>query len=180
MQHRGTARRRVLIAGGDETLPEAGSEITAGGRAIGTLGSVSGEAGLAMVRIDRVKDALDGGQPILAGSVPLRLPFPAGHGSPSRKRPTPMPDRPGAPSRLAAHAVGAQAWTCWIRLRSRRGNLGYRPRTCAGVARERPDAGRPRVLRGAALAPGGGGLLPHRPDASPEWRMMALLHDAPE
>jgi folate-binding protein YgfZ len=71
MQHRGTARRRVLIVQGDRPLPAPGVEITAGGRAIGTLGSVSGNRGLAIVRIDRVKDALDGGDPIMAGDVPI-------------------------------------------------------------------------------------------------------------
>jgi folate-binding protein YgfZ len=76
MQHRGTARRRVLIVRGEATLPAPGTEITAGGRAIGTLGSVSGNDGLAIVRIDRVKDALDRGEPILAGDVPVALSIP--------------------------------------------------------------------------------------------------------
>src|SRR5690606_27802508 len=40
MQHRGTARRRVVIVEGTGDLPPAGTEITAGGRAIGTLGTV--------------------------------------------------------------------------------------------------------------------------------------------
>src|SRR5690606_16363528 len=59
MQHRGTARRRVLIVHGQAALPAGGAEITAGGRALGALGSVSGKDGLAIVRIDRVKDAMD-------------------------------------------------------------------------------------------------------------------------
>src|SRR5690606_25391943 len=50
MQHRGTARRRVLIASGESALPAPGTEIVAGGKALGTLGSVVGAQGLAIVR----------------------------------------------------------------------------------------------------------------------------------
>jgi tRNA-modifying protein YgfZ len=75
MQHRGTARRRVLIAAGDSEL-ETGAPVTAGGRAIGGLGSALEKGALALVRIDKVKDAMDAGAPILAGDVPLRLSLP--------------------------------------------------------------------------------------------------------
>jgi hypothetical protein len=40
------------------------------------LGSVSGQNGLALVRIDKVKAALDGGLPITAGDVELTLTIP--------------------------------------------------------------------------------------------------------
>ncbi|PYE88482.1 YgfZ/GcvT domain-containing protein [Phyllobacterium leguminum] len=76
MQHRGTARRRVLIATGDAELPGTGTPIMAGGREVGTLGSVSGNKGLALARIDRVKDAMDAGTPILAGDVTVTLAIP--------------------------------------------------------------------------------------------------------
>ncbi|MDN5928040.1 MAG: folate-binding protein YgfZ [Hyphomicrobiales bacterium] len=76
MQHRGTARRRVLIVRGEASLPAPGTEITAGGRTVGTLGSVSGNDGLAIVRIDRVKDAMDIGEPIMARDVPVALSIP--------------------------------------------------------------------------------------------------------
>jgi folate-binding protein YgfZ len=76
MQHRGTARRRVLIAAASGPLPATGTEITADGRTIGTLGTVVGGQGLAIVRIDRVKDALDAGVAIEAGGVPLTLAIP--------------------------------------------------------------------------------------------------------
>ena len=77
MQHRGTARRRILHVRGEAGLPPAGAELTAGGRAIGTLGSVSGKDGIAILRIDRVKDALDAGVPILAGDVGVQVAIPA-------------------------------------------------------------------------------------------------------
>jgi folate-binding protein YgfZ len=75
MQHRGTARRRVLIVSGDALLAP-GSEIVANGRPIGTLGSTSGGKGLAILRIDRVKDALDAGQTIQAGGVAVTVAIP--------------------------------------------------------------------------------------------------------
>jgi len=76
MQHRGTARRRVLIVQSDTALPASGTEITANGRVIGALGTVSGNQGLAIVRIDRVKDAMDAGVPVLAGEAALDLSIP--------------------------------------------------------------------------------------------------------
>lgn len=76
MQHRGTPRRRVLVAKSDAPLPLLGTPVTVGGRDIGTLGSSSGKIGLALVRIDRVKDAIDSGTPILAGEIEIRLELP--------------------------------------------------------------------------------------------------------
>ncbi|TGP21621.1 MULTISPECIES: folate-binding protein YgfZ [unclassified Mesorhizobium] len=77
MQHRGTARRRVLIAAAAGALPATGTEVTVNGRPVGTLGSVSGGRGLAIARIDRVKAALDAGDAIMAGNVPVTLAIPA-------------------------------------------------------------------------------------------------------
>jgi tRNA-modifying protein YgfZ len=77
MQHRGTARRRVLIVSGDRELPPAGADITADGRTIGALGSTAGKTGLAIIRIDRAKDAMDEGTPITAGDATVTLEIPA-------------------------------------------------------------------------------------------------------
>lgn len=77
MHHRGTARRRVLLVSADAPLPAPGTDILANGRSIGTLGSVAGTQGLAIVRIDRVKDAVDGGIVITAADVALSLSIPA-------------------------------------------------------------------------------------------------------
>jgi folate-binding protein YgfZ len=77
MQHRGTARRRVLIVSAEHTLPAPGTELTVEGRPLGTLGSTAGNIGLAIARIDRVKAALDTGQYIMAGTVPVLLAIPA-------------------------------------------------------------------------------------------------------
>ncbi|WP_027057670.1 YgfZ/GcvT domain-containing protein [Mesorhizobium loti] len=77
MQHRGTARRRVLIVQAELALPASGTELTVEGRPVGTLGSIAGATGLAIARIDRVKAALDAGQPILAADVPVTVAIPA-------------------------------------------------------------------------------------------------------
>ncbi len=75
MQHRGTARRRVLIVSGD-ALPASGSEVTAGGKPLGALGSTAGGIGLAILRIDRVKDALDAGAAIEADGQAVTVAIP--------------------------------------------------------------------------------------------------------
>jgi folate-binding protein YgfZ len=75
MQHRGTARRRVLVASGP--LPASGTEVLADGRPVGALGTVVGETGLAVVRIDRVKEAMDAGRPITAGGMAIALQIPS-------------------------------------------------------------------------------------------------------
>lgn len=77
MQHRGTARRRVLIASADAPLPASGTDLTVAGRPIGALGSVGGRTGLAIARIDRVKAAVDAGEAVMAGEVPVTLAIPA-------------------------------------------------------------------------------------------------------
>ncbi|PZM17002.1 YgfZ/GcvT domain-containing protein [Rhizobium tubonense] len=80
MQHRGTARRRVVTVIGDGALPATGTEITSGGKPMGTLGSVSGNHGLAIVRIDRAGEAIAAATPILAGEIAVSLSLPAWSG----------------------------------------------------------------------------------------------------
>ncbi|MHA1164522.1 MAG: CAF17-like 4Fe-4S cluster assembly/insertion protein YgfZ [Alphaproteobacteria bacterium] len=72
MQHRGTARKRIVPARGNAPLTQ-GAKITAGDAAIGMLGSVAGDMGLAMVRLDRVQKAVDEGYPLMAGDVEINL-----------------------------------------------------------------------------------------------------------
>lgn len=68
MEHRGTARSRFLTVTGSTELPERGSEVSAGGTPLGTLGSHQGALGLALLRIDRLQQALAAGhQPVTAG-----------------------------------------------------------------------------------------------------------------
>ncbi|TBA89489.1 CAF17-like 4Fe-4S cluster assembly/insertion protein YgfZ [Rhizobium ruizarguesonis] len=80
MQHRGTARRRVVTVSAATDLPGTGTEITAAGKPVGTLGSVEGGNGLAIVRIDRAGAAMAAGTPLLAGETPVSLVLPAWSG----------------------------------------------------------------------------------------------------
>lgn len=77
MQHRGTARRRIVMATATEALPATGTALTAGDRPVGTLGSVAGSAGLALVRLDRAKAAIDAGIPIRAENADVTLTIPS-------------------------------------------------------------------------------------------------------
>lgn len=77
MQHRGTARRRPVLVTGESALPASGTDLMAGGKPVGTLGSVSGTRGLAIVRIDRAADAMNSGTPITADGVVVTLALPA-------------------------------------------------------------------------------------------------------
>ena len=76
MEHRGTARRRVIIAEAAEPLPVPGTPIAADGKVVGNLVSVSVRCGLALVRLDRAKAALDAGLAMMAGDVALSLTIP--------------------------------------------------------------------------------------------------------
>jgi folate-binding Fe-S cluster repair protein YgfZ len=70
MQHRGTARTRIVkLRNPDGFAAEAGAAVTAGPRVIGKAGSGAGGIGLAIVRLDKLDDALAAGEPVLAGGL---------------------------------------------------------------------------------------------------------------
>ena len=73
MQHRGTARTRTVKIILDGPSPETGSPILAGDKQVGTVGSTADNKGLALVRTDRVTEALAAGLALTAGGLPLRL-----------------------------------------------------------------------------------------------------------
>ncbi|MGH6824289.1 YgfZ/GcvT domain-containing protein [Methyloceanibacter sp.] len=77
MEHRGTARKRIVGVEGEGPLPPEGTDITAGGTSIGTLGSVSGSAGLALLRLDRAEAAEAAGQVLRADEMTVALRIPA-------------------------------------------------------------------------------------------------------
>ena len=88
-QHRGTARTRlvpIIFTGGFRS--EWGVEVKAGDRNIGSVGSTAKDRGIAMLRLDKVADALAAGEPIKAGGLDvvldkpsfLRFPFPGDAG----------------------------------------------------------------------------------------------------
>jgi tRNA-modifying protein YgfZ len=75
MQHRGGARKRVVIVEADAPLVP-GAEIVAGAATIGTVGSVAGQRALALVRLDRAEEAKAKGEPLAAAGVALSIRLP--------------------------------------------------------------------------------------------------------
>ncbi|MBL8568976.1 MAG: folate-binding protein YgfZ [Phreatobacter sp.] len=71
MQHRGTARTRVVPFAYPDHAPMEGIDVMAGGKAVGTMGSAAGGRALAKVRLDRIEDALAAGDAITAGGIAL-------------------------------------------------------------------------------------------------------------
>ncbi|MEA2928816.1 MAG: tRNA-modifying protein YgfZ, partial [Hyphomicrobiales bacterium] len=77
VEHRGTARKRVVPVA-FEFAPEIGVAIMAGDVTVGTMGSsMRGGRGLAMLRLDRVGEAIAAGQPLVAGGLALKAVKPA-------------------------------------------------------------------------------------------------------
>jgi folate-binding Fe-S cluster repair protein YgfZ len=52
---------------------EPGVDVTAGGKVVGKTGTGAQGRGLAMVRLDRVADALAAGETIRAGGLPVEV-----------------------------------------------------------------------------------------------------------
>lgn len=73
MEHRGTARTRAVPVRYEGAAPTQGAPVTAGDRALGTMGSAAAGRGIAFLRLDRVADALSGGEVLSAGGTPIRL-----------------------------------------------------------------------------------------------------------
>lgn len=72
MQHRGTARTRAVQALLD-AAPAPGSEIMAGEKTVGRVGSAAAGTAIALVRLDRAADAKAAGIPLLAGGHEVKL-----------------------------------------------------------------------------------------------------------
>ncbi|MBO1020705.1 folate-binding protein YgfZ [Methylobacterium sp. SD274] len=78
MQHRCTARTRIVpVISRDGEAVTSGADVTAGPRGLGTIGSVSGARGLAMLRLDRLADAVAAGEPVRAGAAILGVEKPS-------------------------------------------------------------------------------------------------------
>jgi folate-binding protein YgfZ len=73
MEHRGTARTRTVRVAVDGFGPEPGADVVAGDRAVGKMGSSADGNGLAILRIDKVGDALKANRTLSAGGVPVAL-----------------------------------------------------------------------------------------------------------
>lgn len=73
MENRGTARTRTMIAASNASFPPAGTEIKAGGKTLGTVGSSANGNAVAIVRVDRVAAANANNDEISAGPAILEL-----------------------------------------------------------------------------------------------------------
>jgi folate-binding protein YgfZ len=73
MEHRGTARTRAVPVRYQGTPPQPGTAIVAGDRPLGTMGSAASGHGIALLRLDRVAEALSRGEALMVEGMPIRL-----------------------------------------------------------------------------------------------------------
>ena len=73
MQHRGTARSRIVPVEAATALPAAGAVVIAGERQSGRIVAASGSRGLALVRLDRATAALAGGSGLSVDGIGLTM-----------------------------------------------------------------------------------------------------------
>lgn len=77
MEHRGSARTRALpvkLLNGFGSL--GGAEVNAGERLLGRIGESVGDRAIALLRLDRLEDALKAEEEITAGGVPIAIETP--------------------------------------------------------------------------------------------------------
>jgi folate-binding protein YgfZ len=79
MKHRGEARKRVVRVRLEGRAPAPGAEVTDGEKPVGVLGSSAGRHALALLRLDRVEDALTAGRSLSAGGTGLVVAKGDGH-----------------------------------------------------------------------------------------------------
>jgi len=70
VEHRGSARTRVVPVRYDQHAPDAGVPVMLGEKSVGMMGSSADGKGLALLRLDRI-DSADA--PLNAGGIPIRL-----------------------------------------------------------------------------------------------------------
>jgi folate-binding protein YgfZ len=73
MEHRGTARSRIVRVLLDDGAPDAGTAVVAADKSVGTMGSSAASQGLALLRLDRAADAIEAGIALTAGGIPIRV-----------------------------------------------------------------------------------------------------------
>ncbi len=76
MQHRGTARKRIVPVVASTAMPVTGTEIRANDVAIGSIGSLAGNRALAMLRLDRAAEFRTKGVPLMAGDTLVEIQLP--------------------------------------------------------------------------------------------------------
>ena len=73
VEHRNSARSRIVPVAYDAPGPAAGLPVMAGEKQVGTFGSAANGRGLALLRLDRVADALSQDTPLTCGGAALRV-----------------------------------------------------------------------------------------------------------
>ncbi len=73
VQRRDEGPRKRIVPVAFENAPASGAEIKAGDKPAGFMGSSAGRLGLAMLRLDRVQEAINEGGDVSAGNVKLTL-----------------------------------------------------------------------------------------------------------
>jgi folate-binding protein YgfZ len=77
VEHRGTARSRIVMMAYDDNTPDDGLAVMAGEKQLGMVGSAAGGTALALLRLDRLGDAIAAGTSIEAGGIKLHAKKPA-------------------------------------------------------------------------------------------------------
>jgi folate-binding protein YgfZ len=73
VEHRASARNRIVPIAYDKFAPSAGLPVMAGDKQVGTLGSTAKGRGLALLRLDRVEDAIAARTTFTCGNIPIRV-----------------------------------------------------------------------------------------------------------
>lgn len=77
MQHRGTARSRLVPVDASSALPAPGAKVMADDRQVGTLLGAQGSNGLALIRLDRAAKAARAGKALSVDGQPITMHKPA-------------------------------------------------------------------------------------------------------
>ena len=77
VEHRNSARSRIVPIAYDDYAPSGGLPVMAGDKQVGMLGSTAQGRGLALLRLDRVEDAMAAAIPLTAGGIVIRPVKPA-------------------------------------------------------------------------------------------------------
>lgn len=77
VEHRNAARSRIVTLTYDDNTPDDGLPVMAGEKQLGMVGSATGGIALALVRLDRLGDAIAAGTPLEAGGIALHAKKPA-------------------------------------------------------------------------------------------------------
>ncbi len=77
MQHRATARKRIVPINAESELPAVGTAIRTETTSLGVLGTNAGPIGLGLLRLDRASQAMAAGEKLFAGETPITIKIPS-------------------------------------------------------------------------------------------------------